>query len=173
MCYSPWLIAACRVLLRLLVPRHSPCALSNLTFLCPLKGKSPRDPSRVFGSLFSSLIQDTCLKISLKTCFLTRYLALSRSVGPLAFAKGLYLAFALYFVYARLLFLLFVLSFLYAVFKVQCAHVHHRYKYRSTMHANRCQRQLIGALSSHSASLVETRGVEPLTSCLQGRRSPN
>ena len=31
-CSSPQLFAACRVLLRLLVPRHSPCALSNLTF---------------------------------------------------------------------------------------------------------------------------------------------
>ena len=30
-CSSPWLIAACRVLRRLLMPRHSPCALSSLT----------------------------------------------------------------------------------------------------------------------------------------------
>jgi hypothetical protein len=30
-CSSPWLIAACRVLLRLSVPRHSPCALISLT----------------------------------------------------------------------------------------------------------------------------------------------
>ena len=33
MCGSPWLIAACHVLLRLLMPRHSPCALSSLTFV--------------------------------------------------------------------------------------------------------------------------------------------
>ena len=32
MCRSPELIAACHVLLRLLMPRHSPCALSNLTY---------------------------------------------------------------------------------------------------------------------------------------------
>ena len=31
MCHSPQLIAACRVLLRLLMPRHSPCALISLT----------------------------------------------------------------------------------------------------------------------------------------------
>ena len=31
MCRSPWLFAACHVLLRLLMPRHSPCALSSLT----------------------------------------------------------------------------------------------------------------------------------------------
>ena len=30
-CSSPRLIAACHVLLRLLMPRHSPCALSSLT----------------------------------------------------------------------------------------------------------------------------------------------
>ena len=30
-CSSPWLFAACHVLLRLLMPRHSPCALSSLT----------------------------------------------------------------------------------------------------------------------------------------------
>ena len=30
-CSSPWLIAACHVLLRLLMPRHSPCALYSLT----------------------------------------------------------------------------------------------------------------------------------------------
>ena len=32
-CSSPWLFAACRVLHRLLMPRHSPCALSSLTFV--------------------------------------------------------------------------------------------------------------------------------------------
>ena len=32
-CSSPRLIAACRVLHRLLVPRHSPCALISLTFI--------------------------------------------------------------------------------------------------------------------------------------------
>ena len=30
-CSSPWLIAACHVLHRLLMPRHSPCALYSLT----------------------------------------------------------------------------------------------------------------------------------------------
>ena len=33
MCRSPWLIAACHVLLRLLMPRHSPCALYSLTYV--------------------------------------------------------------------------------------------------------------------------------------------
>ena len=33
-CSSPRLIAACHVLLRLLMPRHSPCALISLNFQC-------------------------------------------------------------------------------------------------------------------------------------------
>ena len=33
-CGSPWLFAAYRVLHRLPVPRHSPCALLSLTFMC-------------------------------------------------------------------------------------------------------------------------------------------
>ena len=42
-CSSPKLIAACHVLLRLLMPRHSPCALSSLTFRFAKRN--------VFGSL--------------------------------------------------------------------------------------------------------------------------
>ena len=43
-CSSPKLIAACRVLHRLLMPRHSPCALISLTFVrtnCALLRPSP------------------------------------------------------------------------------------------------------------------------------------
>ena len=35
-CSLPWLFAAYHVLLRLLVPRHPPCALSCLTFTIPI-----------------------------------------------------------------------------------------------------------------------------------------
>ena len=37
-CSSPWLIAACHVLRRLLMPRHSPCALFRLNFPRTLSG---------------------------------------------------------------------------------------------------------------------------------------
>ena len=55
MCGSPRLIAACHVLLRLLMPRHSPCALSSLTFRKTSSG-STFDlelcrPQRFFGFL--------------------------------------------------------------------------------------------------------------------------
>ncbi len=41
-CGSPWLFAACRVFLRLLVPRHPPCALPGLTM--------PASPPSVAGA---------------------------------------------------------------------------------------------------------------------------
>ena len=54
---SPQLFAACRVLLRLSVPRHSPCALSNLTFR-----QHPSGSCRFFGSLFLRRYPDTKMK---------------------------------------------------------------------------------------------------------------
>ena len=53
-CHSPQLFAACHVLLRLLVPRHSPCALSSLTYLS--KGLS-----FMWVSSLAQLIVDTTL----------------------------------------------------------------------------------------------------------------
>ena len=58
MCGSPRLIAACHVLLRLLMPRHSPCALSSLT--------SPRAISR------SGLVQ-TIMVLSGELCRLQSF----------------------------------------------------------------------------------------------------
>ena len=47
-CSSPRLFAACHVLLRLLMPRHSPCALSSLTCSSqnPLSSLAPRFQSK-------------------------------------------------------------------------------------------------------------------------------
>ena len=49
-CSSPWLFAACRVFLRLSVPRHPPCALSCLTIIDrgepPLLRWDPVDSAR-------------------------------------------------------------------------------------------------------------------------------
>ena len=61
-CSSPWLFAAYRVLLRLLVPRHSPCALFSLTsYFVTLR--SPRGRS-AFGFRFKNAA-------SKLACFLT------------------------------------------------------------------------------------------------------
>ena len=44
-CASPRLFAACHVLRRLLMPRHSPCALFRLTFSQELSGSQKRLPN--------------------------------------------------------------------------------------------------------------------------------
>ena len=56
MCGSPRLIAACHVLLRLLMPRHSPCALFSLTSSARISyrslhpsGQSSLTPSRLLS----------------------------------------------------------------------------------------------------------------------------
>ena len=52
MCGSPRLIAACHVLLRLLMPRHSPCALISLT--SPARTSYPSLPPKAESSLTPS-----------------------------------------------------------------------------------------------------------------------
>ena len=75
MCRSPWLIAACHDLLRLLMPRHSPCALSSLT------------SSETFVSTWFSTVKELCrhsTKDSSASCcvypFKFPQLAVSRSL---------------------------------------------------------------------------------------------
>ena len=87
-CRSPKLIAACHVLLRLLMPRHSPCALISLTF---------RQRSVDVGSLNyagfnrSSRLTKLYLPLILKVpqcCFLSllHALALQRPLLPCFFS---------------------------------------------------------------------------------------
>ena len=57
MCHSPQLIAACHVLHRRPVPRHSPCALSNLTYF----SFSISADLMLWFFFFTSLIQNTFL----------------------------------------------------------------------------------------------------------------
>ena len=58
-CTSPKLIAACHVLHRLLMPRHSPCALSSLTLLSVCTERS-RSGSQAF---------ELCRLRVLRNCF--------------------------------------------------------------------------------------------------------
>ena len=60
-CSSPWLIAACHVLRRLLMPRHSPCALSSLTsriILLILKVELCRQFNRIFEIVIVTHLYD-------------------------------------------------------------------------------------------------------------------
>ena len=83
MCSSPRLIAACHDLLRLLMPRHSPCALFSLTF----RRASARHGQRILvlselcrhqqkfllGSLFYPISQVTQLALPSVACSHTSF----------------------------------------------------------------------------------------------------
>ena len=130
-CPSPRLIAACRVLLRLLMPRHSPCALSSLTwfsirlnyagftvwklYLVTLRLSTGFHNDYSYHNLMIRLPL-CCL-----TCVLHHVVQFSRCVPD--FETGL--------------------------------------KHSIPLNASICLQ-----------TLVEISGIEPLTSCLQGRRSP-
>ena len=95
MCSSPQLIAACHVLLRLLMPRHSPCALYSLTYrifadplveLCRLS----RD---FFGLIVFTLHPFGCVP-QLKHTFLN--LAIQTSLLPYIVTSLLFVQFSRY-----------------------------------------------------------------------------
>ena len=78
MCGSPRLIAACHDLLRLLMPRHSPCALFSLTF----RRASARHGQRIL------VLSELCRhqqKFCLAHCF-TQFLKLHNLLCPLLLA---------------------------------------------------------------------------------------
>ena len=127
-CSSPQLFAAYRVLRRLSVPRHSPCALSNLTFHKTLR-------PCCYGSLFVDILtlDEVLSKDSL--LFHTPLCTLESKTSFLLHFFVFYLSVFLFF-----------------------------------MQLSRCMHPY-GSCSE--GSLVETTRFELVTSCLQGRRSPN
>ena len=142
MCSSPWLIAACHVLRRRPVPRHSPCALSNLTYSHTLSCM------RLWFFLSSNYPKHMFLRRSFKTRFLLSVLvSTSTRLQDLNFS----------FVFSLSCYLVFVCS---------C---------QGTMESliRLIRRPSHQADAFRKSSMVETVGVEPATSCLQGRRSPN
>ena len=56
-CSSPQLIAACHVFLRLLMPRHSPCALVCLNFFCRMSKTHTVRICSLYQELLSTLKQ--------------------------------------------------------------------------------------------------------------------
>ena len=76
-CSSPWLIAACHVLRRLLMPRHSPCALSSLTlrtifFQIWFSVELCRQSQRVLTKLYCIPFTFRCCS-TIKLCFLPNF----------------------------------------------------------------------------------------------------
>ena len=128
-CSSPWLIAACHVLRRLLMPRHSPCALSSLTYLRSLVLNSELC-RQSFGSFSYEIVTLTF------RCF--HNLSSKPSIA--------------------------LLSLFFSLFSFQGT------AFRLLLKPD----QNIQSLEYFDpSSLVEIVGIEPATSCLQGRRSPS
>ena len=72
-CPSPWLFAACRVFLRLLVPRHPPCALYSLTCLRSRSRLHSVAASRQSGSSFRAYSASGFFCSLFPACYLPCY----------------------------------------------------------------------------------------------------
>ena len=83
-CVSPQLIAACHVLHRLLIPRHSPYALISLTFYLSIlffldslySSLSIFDYPKSHLYLNYSIVQSTVLYFTLDTCYLCLFISI-------------------------------------------------------------------------------------------------
>ena len=84
-CSSPKLIAACHVLHRLLMPRHSPCALISLTYLVLELTSSHLELcrlNRIVYKIVFTLIKSSTIK------FFKCYLSITPSVALLSYLSS-------------------------------------------------------------------------------------
>ena len=139
-CSSPKLIAACHVLHRLLMPRHSPCALYSLTKEIQLVLLNYAGNQQVT----SQNCNCTHIFSDVPQLNITNFSQLS--------LKDLSVA---------LLFITF--------FVVQFS----RCNFQSLLKPDRNVQHSCALPSILNSKLVEIVGIEPATSCLQGRRSPS
>ena len=162
MCGSPRLIAACHVLLRLSMPRHSPCALISLTSSkqSPFRSEHPAGYSSLH-SLASPLPREpACAGLrSDRFWFSSRIMQASDSVHcsfVLPFLK-VHKSLLCYLSVACSQFLACIHC---SVFKVQ------------TSDPFQDQIEMLGRLPKHfNLFLVEVTGLEPVTPCLQSKCS--
>ena len=176
-CSSPKLIAACRVFHRLLMPRHSPCTLYSLTFCLVtfwFSNKKFLELCRLLRGINCSLFYPFLLKSFHKLkCFTSLLLAwyfwyldlalfsfqgaISNSFSEIRFQHSAFLNAEIQ-----------PLNWWWA--QVDSNHRPRAYQARALT---------CWAMSPSSKNggyiglLVEINGIEPLTSCLQGRRSPS
>ena len=85
-CSSPKLFAACHVLHRLLMPRHSPCALFSLTYLRLFLLTSSLELCRLNRSFTQNCIYPIFEKLKFHICFLdATFFKIAPSVALLFF----------------------------------------------------------------------------------------
>ena len=168
MCGSPRLIAACHVLLRLLMPRHSPCALSSLTSSTRTSypSLSRKRESSLTASRLLSLANpfhwaslgfwSEPFRFSSELCRPQSFFGFSLLCYPnyLKLHKNFYL----------LCCLLFTSGISSSLFSFQGADLWSRLKPDTSI-------QSFEYL--YLSSMVEISGLEPLTPCLQSRCSPS
>ena len=172
-CASPQLIAACHVLLRLLMPRHSPYALLRLNFL---------DLSILLGSRLSELLeflQIFGIIFRVKGFPFTLLFSSSTSVKSFTLFGKTYLRILLPFTLASKIcplicsFLLFLS--LYSVFNEHILIAHSPTPFAAQRRFGRTDRlqsvDFEETLSVSEKSLVGLDGLEPSTSRLSGARS--
>ena len=146
-CSLTRLIAACHVLHRLLMPRHSPCALISLTIFSLLI-------LRITLVILSSLSSNYVSKIHCK---------IDCSFITFKTKKTLILYF-----YSRLL-----VNLYYLVFKEQMVGLGGLEPPTSRLSGVRSNLLSYRPPSSAKPTVVEMRRIELLTPCLQGRCSPS
>ena len=149
-CSSPWLFAACRVLLRLPVPRHSPCALLSLNFMS-------------FANLFRS--KCSFFFTVLVVVFLPWLNSQPFPVLLFCHLRNISIAKTRF---ASQIFILF--SFQGTSWLAQVGSNHRPRAYQARALACWAMSQ---SLVLHFSPLVEMKRFELLTPCLQGRCSPN
>ena len=160
MCAYPKLIAAYHVLHRLLMPRHSPCALCSLTF------------TRLLYLITSSTVKSThsrtqVLFISYLSCFLVLSYIKLRNLSVKNFQS-----FAFNITKN--------ISWLTSQYILKLYYIiHMQFSKNKLVGLNGLEpstSRLSGVRSnqlSYRPIVVEVKGVEPLTPCVQGKCSPN
>ena len=141
-CSSPKLIAACHVLRRLLMPRHSPCALYSLTLRDILV--------LLFGIMqaINRLLSQNC------NCYPHLFRCSTIKISQTSFN----------FCWKTSLLPCFHHFLHCSVFKVQ---------FPVSLETRSKRTTSCPLPSIFNSKLVEIVGIEPATSCLQGRRSPS
>ena len=179
-CSSPWLFAACHVLLRLLMPRHSPCALSSLTFVGAKSARLRfrRQPMAVCENCARFLAPPLNFKTRFEVvCGGTLNADLTPCYGHIAVSQN-YAGVTEVFAYCCVTLkssTFFSLPRIRAAPSVALL--------ASSVQFSRCSLPAFETGAKYSKSLlsilvcsqmlVEISGFEPLTSCVQSRRSPN
>ena len=151
---SPWLFAVNHVLLRLLVPRHSPYALFSLIFLSNRLLLLPRVPALQLHEFSSHhAFEIVAVAISITSAFFHFVMILFLREFTVRLPASLS---------GRLPTYSFLMQF-------------SRYALVGTGGLEPPTSRLSGARSNQLsyAPMVEMNGFEPMASCLQGRRSPN